>query len=89
MKHQSKRFDGRISDLSCSWFTALYGDDWEIWRAYADEWLHQLNIGLDPRRKAVNWFLESYLVEQGLPSDPELLFRPNENLPDLLVVIEI
>jgi hypothetical protein len=48
-----------------------------------------LDVGLDPRRKAVNWFLESYLVEQGLPSDPESRFRPNANLPDLLGFIEM
>ncbi len=80
--------DGRTTDLSCSWFTRLYGKQWENWRLYASEWLAGIRKGLDQRRSAIRWFLESYLVENQLPSDPSFIFQPNLELPSLFAAIQ-
>lgn len=83
-----KKLDGRYADLTCRWFTQAYGEQWERWRAYADEWLHAQDTGLSHRRDAIILFLESYLVGEGLPPDPAALFKPNGSLPSLMTCVE-
>lgn len=82
-----KTVDGRWNDLSCSWFTRRYGEAWEAWRAYADRWLHAQDAGLNKRRAAVNWFLESYLVGHRLPAEPAALFATSTELPDIAATL--
>jgi hypothetical protein len=72
------------NDLSCRWVTQMYGDKWEGWRIYADEWLHIQIRGLQGRMNAIQWFLEYYLITQDLPYDPALLFTKHTVWPDLV-----
>ena len=85
---RGKQLDGRNSDLTCRWFTQAYGEQWETWRAYADQWLHAQDSGLSHRRDAIILFLESYLVGKGLEPDPAALFKPNPALPELMTCVE-
>ncbi|MCU7872492.1 MAG: integrase [Candidatus Thiodiazotropha sp. (ex Lucinoma borealis)] len=64
-----------------------YGDDWEAWRAYADEWLHEQDKGLEHRLKAIILFLEAYLLGEGLPSVPAFILKAGATLPPLLPAI--
>lgn len=88
MEEKGRRQDGRSTDLHCHWFTKKYGDDWEAWRAYADAWLHEQDKGLASRREAIGAFLETYLIGEGLPSEPALILKAGAGLPPLLAVLE-
>jgi len=79
--------DGRSSDLTCSWLTRTYGEQWEAWRNLAEKWLHSRDRGLQARIHAVKWFLETYLVAGGLPSEPAVLFAPSLARPDLMAAL--
>lgn len=83
MTRAGKKRDGRTRDLSCTWFTRRYGQEWEAWRSYADRWLHAQHAGISHRREAISWFLESYLVRHRLPAAPAGLFAPDIALPDV------
>lgn len=79
--------DSRSSDLTCSWLTRTYGEQWEAWRNLAEKWLRTRDRGLQARIHAVKWFLETYLVAGGLPSEPAALFAPNLARPDLMAAV--
>ncbi|MCG7873101.1 MAG: integrase family protein [Candidatus Thiodiazotropha lotti] len=85
---KGRKKDGRTMNLSCRWFTRLYGEKWEPWRAYAEEWLHEQERALGNRRDSMNHFLESYLVGENLPCEPRELYARRSNLPNLLTCIE-
>ncbi|MCW7551106.1 VPA1269 family protein [Endozoicomonas gorgoniicola] len=83
-----KRIDNRTTDLSCSWLTKKYGKEWELWREYAENWLHSIKLGLTPRLQSVVWFLETYIVKQELSSEPLLFLNGDCYLPKLFPIIE-
>jgi hypothetical protein len=62
MAKDQKR-DGRTSDLTFSWMLTTLGPEWEQWQELAAEWMAIQHSSLDPKRKALTRFFESYLLE--------------------------
>lgn len=69
---------GKTSDPEFSWLTAIYGEDYEEWRAMARDYMGQISQagkgGYAGRLFAVGQFLERYITSHRL-ANPEEIFR--------------
>ena len=53
---------GRSSDLTLSWLTRKYGEDWLQWQQYAAEWVATQDAGVNHKLDALYHFFVTYLM---------------------------
>lgn len=72
----------RSTDFEFTWVTRDLGPQWELWRSYAADWMGRHHRNMDGRLFSLRAFLEAYLHDQGLPSDPRWLLDRANAVPD-------
>jgi hypothetical protein len=81
--------DGRGQDFKFTWFTKAFGNEWDVWREFAENWIAIQNDGLDHKMYALFFFLERYLQRYPQFIEPtELLRLSQEDVPSLMIIIE-
>lgn len=60
---KTRKYDGRVSDLTFSWMLTTLGAEWQQWQELAAEWMAKQTTGVADKRGALNRFFESYLAE--------------------------
>lgn len=64
----------KSTDYEFCWFTDEHGSGWETWRELAATWINTKDYGVDARMRALNRFLNDYLVPRFI-IDPVELFE--------------
>ncbi len=73
----------RNTDTTLGWAERDY-PQLAAWRILAVEWLKGETRGVDKKLSAMVVFFERYIIQQGLPFDPEVFLARNTVLPRLL-----
>jgi hypothetical protein len=71
----------RNTDTTLGWAERDY-PQLAAWRILAVEWLKGETRGVDKKLSAMVVFFERYIIQQGLPFDPEVFLARNTVLPD-------
>ncbi|MFL1538529.1 VPA1269 family protein [Acinetobacter baumannii] len=78
MVFKRKNNDGRSSDLTLQWLVKNRGNEWEIWRQFAEEWIKKQDAAVSGKLKALCNFFDVYLVDT-LPFTADVVSFFNKN----------
>ena len=67
----------KITDLEFNWFTAKYGEGWDVWRELGASWISTKDYSVDSIRNGLSKFLEEYLVPNFLSDPVDLFHQPH------------
>ncbi|EOX1785726.1 integrase family protein [Vibrio cholerae] len=63
MTKESKKRDGRASDITFSWMLTTLGAEWQQWQQLAAKWMAEQTNGVTHKRLALSRFFEVYLFK--------------------------
>lgn len=67
---------GHSTDLTLSWLTREYGEEWLQWQQYAAEWMATHNVGISHKINALHHFFVNYLMRRAnYASDVTAFFK--------------
>lgn len=80
INRKNRKRDGRTKDLTLQWLIKGYGNDWEIWRKFAEEWISKQDKAVDLKLRGLVLFLDIYLVGYAnWAKDPKFFFSAQED----------
>lgn len=80
MTSKRRKNDGRTTDFSLMWLTKNHGQNWEIWRKLASEWIILQESKINDRLDGLRILFELYLVPTApWTVNPITLFEGMEN----------
>ncbi|MFB2637717.1 integrase family protein [Shewanella bicestrii] len=63
MTKESKKHDGRASDITFSWMLTTLGAEWQQWQQLAAKWMAEQTNGVGHKQLALSRFFEVYLFK--------------------------